>query len=387
MRALSTAPFLTICALLSSAVSACSSVAYDEDIAARVARIDAAGLREHVARLEAIGPRPVSDDAATRATVDALANELRALGYELFEEVFELELTSRLVARVRPLDQPDAELSEIDLGPSLGFGKHVMRSASRRLASDGWQVESFTFQSSDDARTLQVPNLIATKRGTVEPERVLELGAHYDTVPHSPGAVDNASGVAALLEIARVVADVPTGRSVRFCFFGAEEVGKRGSAAHIAVVRADSATAVAGLINLDSVGYADDTPGSQAEPDDVPWFLSLPDRANFVAVVGNWSSGWLGNLVEDAIDVYAPELPYYSANRIGARFADAQRSDHANYWAAELDATWLTDMGEFRNDAYHSPRDTSAIIDFEFLTSIARATAAATLHWAGRGAR
>lgn len=368
--------------LIALAASGCSTLSFDDGVAEYVERVDEARLRAHVAMLTGIGPRPVTDAEATERAVTALTRELEGLGYEVERESVEVRLQSRMVASVRPAGDPDAEVTELDLGPALGIGAHVMRSTSERLASEGWKVEGYELRGIGEPRTLTVPNLIATRRGSVAPREVLELGAHYDTVPFSPGAVDNASGVAALLEVARVVADAPTERTLRFCFFGAEEVRKRGSVVHVERLLSTPSERVAGLINLDSVGYRDATPGSQREPEDTPWFLSLPDRADFVAVVGNWSSGWLGNLVEDAIDAYATELPYYSANRIGAWFQDARRSDHANYWEAGLDATWLTDMGEYRNDAYHGPRDTDERVDLGFLAGITRATAAACLHWA-----
>ena len=80
--------------------------------------------------------------------------------------------------------------------------------------------------------------------------------------------------------------------------------------------------------------------------------------------------------------MYAPELPYYSANHIGSFFRDAERGDHANYWRAGLAAIMVTDTGEFRSSAYHSPSDTPEKIDYAFLESVTRATAAASLHWA-----
>jgi Zn-dependent M28 family amino/carboxypeptidase len=111
-------------------------------------------------------------------------------------------------------------------------------------------------------------------------------------VVFSPGADDNSSGVAALLEVARVLAGAPTRRTLRFCFFGAEEVGLQGSAAHLEALRADETRVIAAL-HLDSVGFRATAPGSQGAPDDIPWFLSVPDRGDFVLVAGNWSSGWV----------------------------------------------------------------------------------------------
>ena len=98
-----------------------------------------------------------------------------------------------------------------------------------------------------------------------------------------------------------------------------------------------------------------------------------------VAVIGTFSSGWLGNVFEAACDAYVPELPYYSANRIGGWFSDARRSDHAPYWDAGIPAVFLTDTGEFRSDDYHRPSDSPETVDALFLERVARATTATVL--------
>ncbi|MCP4375963.1 MAG: M28 family peptidase, partial [bacterium] len=102
-------------------------------------------------------------------------------------------------------------------------------------------------------------NLIAFKEGTVEPHRVLELGAHYDTIAN-PGADDNCSGVAGVLEAARVLAKIPTERSIRFCLYDLEEVGLLGSREHVKLLQ-DKADFLArdeifdGAIVLETIGY------------------------------------------------------------------------------------------------------------------------------------
>ena len=370
-------------AALAVLATACSGLTRREDVAARVDRIEAGRLREHVLALEAIGPRPVSDAKATRAAVELLARELRALGYQVHEERFELHLEDELVARVRPAAEPEAEPTEISFPGDLAQGgAHAIRAQSERLAAAGWKVDGFALRRMAEARDVAVPNLIATQRGLSKPMEAVELCAHYDTVVFSPGADDNSSGVAALLEVARVVAGAPTRRTIRFCFFGGEEVGLRGSAAHLEALGADAQTRVTAALHLDSVGFRSSEPGSQGSPEDVPWFLSVPERGDFLVVAGNWSSGWVGNHVEAAIEAYAPELAYYSLNRIGSWLEDASRGDTANYWRAGLPSIALNDTGEYRNATYHTPDDRADTVDYAFLESVARATAATALHLA-----
>ena len=96
-------------------------------------------------------------------------------------------------------------------------------------------------------------NVVATKRGTVRPDEIVVVGGHYDSVARSPGANDNASGVAATLEAARVLASIPTPRTVQFVLFAAEELGLYGSAAFAS----DQRQGVVAMINLDMVGWGE----------------------------------------------------------------------------------------------------------------------------------
>ena len=366
--------------LFLAAAAACAAPAPRPEITGRVERVDVGRLRAHVLALDAIGPRPVGDAEATRATLDYLGACLREMGYEVREERFELVRSMRLVAVVRPLGDLDAAPSEREVSPDLlSAGNESRRAVTARLADEGWKVEGYRGVPLEEPVVVSAANLFATRCGADEPASVVELGAHYDTVPGSPGANDNSSGVAALLEVARVVADTPTRRTVRFCFFGAEEARKVGSERHVEGLTQEPGVELYAMINLDSVAYTRRGPGSQAEPAGVPWYLSLPDDGDFVIVVGESSSAWLGNLYEDAIDAYAPELPYYSANRIGARFPDAHRGDHAWYWYAGLAAIAVSDTGELRAPTYHTPEDTPDTLDFDFLTAVTRATVGALL--------
>lgn len=375
-------PLRPAVALLAVVVTSCSTVAYREDVASRVDDVDVERLRAHVLALDAIGPRPIGDEEATQATVDWLASELRALDYQLEFEEFTMRRPGGIQAVVRRADDPSGEEQERLVLDGVGpAGQHVLRSIGEALREEGWEVELFRVVAGRDPSPLSLVNVIATKPGTDPDAPILELSAHYDTVPLSPGADDNSSGVAVLLEVARVVAQVPTERTIRFCFFGAEESGLVGSRAHVARVT-ERGDELVGVLNLDSVGFTRRGPDTQSQPENVPWFLALPDEADFVVVVGNWESGPLGNLFEDAADAYAPDLAYASYNRIGSRFADGHRSDHARYWRAGLPGILISDTTEFRGPHYHTPSDTPDTLDWKFLHDVARATAAFALHGA-----
>ncbi|MBN2590718.1 MAG: M28 family peptidase [Sedimentisphaerales bacterium] len=229
-------------------------------------------------------------------------------------------------------------------------------------------------------------NLIAFKKGTTEPERVIELVAHYDTHA-TPGADDNCSGVAGLLETARILSSIETNRSIRFCFFDLEEVGYHlGSEYHVKLVKNKSFHSkdeiFDGAINLDMIAYTSNKKGSQKTPIRIPFIIDPPRKGNFILVVGNSKSSYIGRDFEKAIKTYASDLKYFSAKHIGGWFKDATRSDQNSYWNVGLPAIMITDTGEYRSKHYHQESDTIETLDFTFFSKVVQATVATTLEYA-----
>jgi len=338
--ALALSPLAGLTAL---SLAGCSGTDRREDVAAIVEQVSEAELRRHVETLALeIGPRPPHEDATTDAAVAYLLDELQALGYEAREETYE------------------AKFSDVE----------------RTTEADGTRLIRLL-----PLRDVRRANVIAELLGVEEPDSVLELGAHYDTVFVSPGADDNASGVAVVLEAARVLRDARCRRTIRFVLFASEEYDYGGSRTHVNGIEAAERERFLGLINLDGVGCASSKPGTQVEL--VPWWMPFPGlgkTGDFILDVGNSTSAALGNAFEDAVDAYVPELPYYSANRIGGRFKDAYRGDHARYWEADLPAILITDTGEFRNPNYHLTSDLPEALDYAFLRRVAQAVVATALH-------
>ena len=328
--------------LLASLLPACAAPRPDPAVAALASLVSEERLRAAVVALCNIGPRPPHDAGATEATVAWLEGRLRALGYEPRREPF--------TAPLSPLVRRAAEGGDVyELGPE---------------------------------REVALCNVVAEIPGIGDPGAVVELGAHFDTVPFSPGADDNASGVAAVLEAARILRDARPRAAVRFCFFAAEEFGFLGSAAHVENVRRSGERHL-GLFDLDMVGFASSEPGSQVDP--VPWWIpySYSDRGDFVLVLGNFASGGLGNVYEDAVEAYVPDLPLESANRMGWISADGWRSDHVSYWRRGLEAVQITDTGELRTEHYHRSSDTPDRLDYGFLRRVTAGAVAAVMHRAG----
>lgn len=306
-----------------------------------VARVDEARLREHVESLCAAGPRPADDPAAVRRTLDWLRARLEPTGLALYEERGTAEFATATV------DEP---------------GEHARVVWSRA--------------------THEVANLVVELPGSRLPWQVVEVGAHYDTVPRSPGADDNASGVAALLELARLLADRPRERTVRLVFYGAEEQGLKGSHLHAERQRERAQEWHVGAIVLDMVGFALREPDTQRMPLRIPLLFDPPTTADFVFVAGNYHSGGIGTLFEDAADRYVPELEYYSVNRVAGWVSDGHRSDHASYWRAGLRAIQLGDSADQRSPHYHRASDTPETLDYRFLCDVTRALVATVEAWA-----
>lgn len=321
--------------------SGCASPGPRPEIAQRVEVVTAERAEEFVLGLTAVGPRPSSDAEASRRSVEWIVDSLRAMGYAPRLAAF------RATTRVR----------------SIGDDGAVVLSGEER----------------------EHVNVVLELPGETEPDHVLEIGAHYDTVGGTVGADDNASAVAGLLEIARGLRGVRTQRTLRLCFFAMEEVGLVGSRAWVREVEAESAAGRrhAGILVLEMIGYTSAEPDSQHSPVRIPLLLNPPRTGDFIAVVGNLRSGALGNRFEDAAAAYVPGLRVYSLNRIGSWFGDAARSDHFSYWEAGLDGVMLTDTANFRNPHYHDAGDTPQTLDYGFLRDVSRAALGAALDWAG----
>jgi hypothetical protein len=225
-------------------------------------------------------------------------------------------------------------------------------------------------------------NLLATRRGHEEPERRLMIVAHYDTVAGSPGADDNASGVALLLELARAFRNRRPKRSLQFVAVNLEEnereshpkgLGLRGSRA-LARHAAEQAWQIDGVIVLESVAFAD-REAVQTVPEGLP--VAVPETGDFIAVIGNAASADLAAAFIEAADCHQPELakvPLIVPGN-GELFPDTRRSDHAAFWDQGFRAIMLTDTTNFRSPHYHQPSDTLETLNLDFATAVCRTTA------------
>ncbi len=266
-------------------------------------------------------------------------------------------LASRLETHVVSLSQSPRSLqSASTIYSTLDY-------LTQSLSELGYQVERQPVLSPAD-------NLIVTIPGSKPDAPILIIGAHYDTVSVSPGADDNASGVAALLELARSFRPLRnrSALEVRLVFYANEEppyfkTGAMGSLVHAQSLDEDTRRQVVGMISLETMGYYSDTPGSQNYP--FPLSLRYPDTGNFIAFVGDTSSrNFLRSLIADFRG--HARIPSIGGTAPAA-VQGIDWSDHWGYSAQGIPAIMINDTAIFRNPNYHRSTDTPATLDYNRL--------------------
>ncbi len=201
------------------------------------------------------------------------------------------------------------------------------------------------------------------------------IGAHYDSVPGTPGADDNASAVAAMIGAARAIGPQ---EDVCYVAFDGEECGFLGSQALVAGLGRHRLEQVH---VLEMVGYTSREPGSQRNP--IP-LIQVPTVGDFLGLIGTFGSRRLQEHVLVTADCHAlpvqalflPDVPLEMIGRISHHLL---RSDHAPFWREGIPALMWTDTSEFRNRHYHMPTDTPETLDFEFLAGVTKLLAHAVL--------
>jgi len=233
----------------------------------------------------------------------------------------------------------------------------------------GYDVEKQVFKVDD----IPVANLEAERLGTTRPEEIVVIGAHYDSVIGSPGANDNASGVAALLAMARFLVDEELARTVRFVAFVNEEppffqTDAMGSRVYASRSRRHGEQIIA-MLSLETIGYYSEEAGSQRYP--FPFGFFYPHTANFIGFVGNMSSRHLLHQVM-AIFREHTDFPCEGVAAPGW-MTGIGWSDHWSFWKEGFPAVMVTDTALYRYRYYHTPEDTPDKIDYARLARVVTA--------------
>jgi len=249
-----------------------------------------------------------------------------------------------------------------------------------RFAAAGYAVarQPFSF------RGAVYHNIIAELKGSTAPGQVLVVGAHYDTVRTTPGADDNASGVAGMLALAELLARSKPASTVRFVAFALEEPPayrtRHMGSYHYARSLKEKGEDVRGMICLEMIGFFSDDRGSQFYP--LPFFkLAFPSRGNYIALVGNMRSRKFTQVIVGTLRK-AADLPVVRLNAppvvLGIDF-----SDHWSFNKFGYPALMVTDTAFFRNRNYHAPTDLPDTLDYARMAKVVEGLKAAIEEWTG----
>jgi len=275
---------------------------------------------------------------------------------------------------------------------AAGIGeRHVWRPRALHAAADyiRGELESLGFAVAPQAyevHGVRCENLEVTIPGGARAREIVLAGAHYDTVEGSPGADDNASGVAGLIEIARLLRGSRPERTLKLVAFVNEEppffyFGQMGSGVYARAARA-SGDDIRLMLSLEMLGCYRDEPGSQAYPPFLGWFY--PGRGNFIAFVSNLRSRRALAAFTRAFRAQSD----FPAERLAAPalVPGVSWSDQLSFWRAGYPALMVTDTAFYRYPHYHRPTDTPERLAYPEMARVVEGLARALAQLAGSGA-
>jgi Zn-dependent M28 family amino/carboxypeptidase len=245
-------------------------------------------------------------------------------------------------------------------------------------ASMGYQVSLQGYDALGDHAT----NLIVEQVGKESEDEIILLGAHYDTVSSTPGADDNASAVAVLLEVSRLLCDHVGKRTIRYVAFACEEppyfnLDAMGSQHHARHAR-QRGEKILGMLCLEMVGYYNTADHSQKIPPLIPKWLRgfFPHRGDFLAAIGNIPSWKLCWKFRRGFKRGARSMPLFSIC-LPERINEIRLSDNSSFWDQGYPALMLTDTSFLRNPHYHRDSDTPDTLDYVRMTQVTLGVASA----------
>ncbi len=246
-------------------------------------------------------------------------------------------------------------------------GHFFVQEYIREELSQWGSVEIHTFPvrgKSCENLILNLPNQVSNQKQDLPP---ILIGAHYDGVPGTVAADDNATGVAVLLELARNFAIQPIRYPLKLVAFDMEEYGLLGSSSYVAKLR-EQKQSLRLMLSLEMLGYCNSTPGSQNYPPPLGRFY--PNRGDFIGLIGNLRT--LVDLISLSHNIRQTgvESQWLPVPMQGLMVPATRLSDHAPFWDAGYPAIMVTDTAFMRNPHYHKPSDTISTLDLDFLTGV-----------------
>ncbi len=253
---------------------------------------------------------------------------------------------------------------------------------SAEFSSLGYQVVPQAYQ----ARGVRCENLEVTVEGVAHPGQIIVVGAHYDTVAGSPGADDNASGVAGVIEMARELAPLRLARTVKLVAFVNEEppffyFGEMGSKVYAEAARARGDD-IRLMLSLEMLGCYSDAPGSQSYPPLLHWFY--PERGNFIGFVSNLRSR---HALANVVGAFKANCDFPAESLASPAFVPGVPwSDQLSFWPAGYPAVMVTDTAFYRYPHYHRASDTPDRIRYSEMARVVSGLARAIASIADGGA-
>ena len=278
--------------------------------------------------------------------------------------------SARLKTHVRMLSEtlcPRNEAHPENLDRVAAYIRYEFEQAKGNVSEQAYQVAGKTYR-----------NVIATF-GPETKERIV-VGAHYDAAGEFPGADDNASGVAGLIELAYLLSSSSLPMRVELVAFTLEEPPYfrseyMGSAMHATSLKQQGAQ-VRVMFSLEMIGFFSDAANSQQFP--VSALKAFyPSQGNFIAVVGKFDQGMIVRRVKKAMRGASP-LPVYSINAPGV-VPGIDFSDQLNYWKVGYHAVMISDTAFYRNRNYHTARDTFEKLDYQRMAMVVQGVQAAVM--------
>lgn len=245
------------------------------------------------------------------------------------------------------------------LGPAANYIIQELKNADLEVREQTYQVEGVLSK-----------NIIGVKKGQRDPEDILVVGAHYDTVPGSPGADDNASGIAGLLELVRLLKNKNISRTIHFIAFVNEESPfffskKMGSWQYVQQAYRDKKNITA-MLSIESIGYYSEEKGTQSYP--FPFGFFYPSQGNFIGFVGNLSSR---RLVHKSISSFRKNTEFPSEGISAPSWVPGIGwSDQWSFWRHGYPAVMITATAPFRNPHYHTARDVPNTLDYDRMARV-----------------
>lgn len=260
----------------------------------------------------------------------------------------------------------------LEIGQRNIFHSHALHAAAdyirNQWITQGYQVRSQFYHANE----VKSENLEVSRTGKTKPHEIIIVGAHYDTVEGSPGANDNASGIAALIELSRFFAAVETERTLRFVAFANEEPpfffwGQMGSGVYAETAKA-CGDDIRLMISLEMLGSYSDEPGSQNYPPFFKYFY--PDRANFIAMVSNQASH---KELKQLVAAFKAHSDFPMESLATFEFIPGVAwSDHLSFWREGYPAVMVTDTAFYRYDAYHTAEDTPEKLNYSAMARVVK---------------